>query len=398
MMNDNLLASERQESRLYYLALLFSVLFLVRFVTLWEPYRDLAEIFRYFAWLFCSLVLLSSLSQYKPIHRLLIISFVLLSIFVGVNCDRLEFMFYSSSLMVGAKNIKYDNIIKVYFIIGLSFCLFNIIGNQLGAIKDADYLDQSDRLEMLDDMFLRKSFGYDWCSDFASHVFLIILSYWICKKGILKFYEIFVFIGIAFFILIETGTRMAAACIILVSISSLYCRYRNPQKISKIVWYLLVLSTPFFLLLSLYLTLSYDDSDIEWLAVDVVMSGRLRLGQDAILEEGIPWLGQIFVMYGMGSTLGGNEYNYVDNTYVQYLVVCGILATMVFVICYIIICYKAYLYKQLYLIMAVLLSGLFGIITQFHFNIAYCPLLLATCATLDVKASDKGGDDNTINI
>ena len=180
------LTSGRQDSRLYYMALIFSVLYLVRFVTLWEPYRDFAEFFRLLAWIFCSLTFFSSVHQYKHSHQLLIICIVLMSLLIGMNCNRLDFMYFSSTLIIGAKNIVFEDIIKVYFILGLSFCLFNVVGNQMGIIKDATFLDQSeDRMEIIDDSFLRESFGYDWCTDFASHVFLIVMSYWIYKKGVL---------------------------------------------------------------------------------------------------------------------------------------------------------------------------------------------------------------------
>ena len=374
---------ENSNSRLYCLALFFSTLYIIRSATLWEPFADFAEIFRYFAWLFCSLILLFSISKYNSNQHVLIICVVLLSLFVGENCNRLDFMYFSSALIIGAKDIKFESIIKFCFVLGLSFCVFNIIGNQMGVIKDANFIDLSDRLEILDDVFLRESFGYDWCTDFASHVFLIILSYWIIRKGILKYYEMFLLLGISIFILYMTGTRMAAGCIVAVILFSLYCKFRNPQKISKLVWLLFVFSVPIFAILSLYLTVKYDETEMNWMAVDLFMSGRLHIGQEAIMEKGIPWFGQEFVMYGMGNSNGGAEYNYIDNSYIQYLVICGIMATIAFSLCYVAISYKAYKQKKIYLSLAVFLSGLFGVITQFHYNFAFCPLLLATCSSID---------------
>ena len=96
---------ENSNSRLYCLALFFSTLYIIRSATLWEPFADFAEIFRYFAWLFCSLILLFSISKYNSNQHVLIICVVLLSLFVGENCNRLDFMYFSSALIIGAKDI-----------------------------------------------------------------------------------------------------------------------------------------------------------------------------------------------------------------------------------------------------------------------------------------------------
>jgi len=374
-----------EKSLFYYLAMVFSTLFLVRYVTLWEPYLAIAVVFKYLAFLLTSFLLFISIPQYSPNKRLLIICLVFLSIIIGYNSDRLEFMYFTAALIIGAKNINFDGIIKVHFFLSLFFCLFNIWGNYIGIIPDATSKDLSDRMEfMTDEMVFRKSFGYDWCTDFASHVFLIILSYWIYRKGLLKFFEIVLLVIIAVFVLIKTGTRMASGLIVLVALFSIYYRFRNPQRISRLIWIFLLLSTPLFAFLSYFATIEYNYSDMGWFAANVLLSGRLSLGQEAINEKGIPWFGQVYKMYGMGNSSGGNEYNYIDNTYIQYFVICGIIATVSFILCYLSICYRAYKQKNLLIMLAILLSGLFGVITQFHFNIAYCPLLLATCANLTV--------------
>ena len=382
----NVISKKKQtngKSGLYYLAMIFSTLFLVRYVTLWEPYLEIAVVFKYLAFLLTSFLFVVSISQYPSNKRLLVICLLFLSVIIGFNSDRLEFMYLTVALIVGAKNVNFDGIIKVHFFLSLFFCLFNIWGNHIGIIPDATSKDLSDRMEFItDEAVFRESFGYDWCTDFASHVFLIILSYWIYRKGLFNFVELVLVLAIAAFVVIKTGTRMSPGLMVLLVFFSIYYRFRNPLKIPKFVWIALLISTPFFAFLSLYATIQYNYSDVRWFAANVLFSSRLSLGQDAIDEKGIPWLGQEYIMYGMGNSNGGLEYNYIDNTYIQYFVICGIIATVSFILCYLNICYRAYKQKNLLIMLAVFLSGLFGVITQFHFNIAFCPLLLATCANL----------------
>ena len=50
----NVISKKKQtngKSGLYYLAMIFSTLFLVRYVTLWEPYLEIAVVFKYLAFL-----------------------------------------------------------------------------------------------------------------------------------------------------------------------------------------------------------------------------------------------------------------------------------------------------------------------------------------------------------
>ena len=116
-----------EKSLFYYLAMVFSTLFLVRYVTLWEPYLAIAVVFKYLAFLLTSFLLFISIPQYSPNKRLLIICLVFLSIIIGYNSDRLEFMYFTAALIIGAKNINFDGIIKVHFFLSL-FSVYSIYG------------------------------------------------------------------------------------------------------------------------------------------------------------------------------------------------------------------------------------------------------------------------------
>lgn len=367
-------------SWLYYIALTFTVLYLIRYATSWTAYKDLDFLFRYFAFFFTTGLLLFSFLSYNIQGKLLFFFIILLSLVVGHNSNGIELLYFSSVLIFGAQGLSFKSIVKVHFLISLLFCLMNIFGNYVGIIPDALFVGEKT------DLFLegmnRKSYGYDWCTDFASHVFYITLSYWIIKNGEFNKKEIFLITCISVFILFETGTRMTFLMLLVLVVLSLYYRCRGKYGVPKYLWFFLVMSTPLFFSLSLFLTIQYDETNIYWNLADMVCSGRLHLGQDAIIEEGIPWLGQIYKMYGSGNSLPGEYYNYIDNTYIQYLVIYGIVISFLMLISNFFICYRAYKRKDCLIALAVSLSSLFGIITQFHYNIGFCPLLLATFANI----------------
>ena len=367
---------------------------MLKYVTLWKFYGEIATYFEYLALLFTTLLLGISAFSYKSHAFIFLFISVFLVLIIGSNSHQLELLYFSLSLVVGAKGLEFKDILKVHFYLSVSFCLLNIVGSQMGLIENAIQKDQSERLSIIDDTLFRESFGYDWCTDFASHVFLIILSLWILKKGIFSKSQLCMLLGIAVFVLLKTGTRMAAAGIVVIALLSFYIRYRNPYNISKFVWFFFILSTPICAILSLCVTMKYDSTDAVWMLVDMFLSGRLSLGQDAILYKGFPWFGQVYEMYGMGNSMGGDEYNYIDNTYIQSFVISGIIATIVLILCYVRICYKSYKQKILIIPLAVFISSLFGIITQFHFNVIYCPLLLATFSDLGNSEIQEGQELN----
>jgi hypothetical protein len=149
---------------------------------------------------------------------------------------------------------------------------------------------------------------------------------------------------------------------------------------SKLVCFFIVVSVPFFLWLSYYVTENYDDADFNWMVADVILSGRLRLGNDAFEIAGIPMFGQFYEMFGSARD-DGAAYNYLDNSYVQSLVIYGLVYTVVLVVAYAYVCRSAYYRKDYFLLYSVFFAGMSGLIAQHFIEMYMNPFLIALFAS-----------------
>lgn len=361
----------------YILGLTISILVLLRPETYWILPDTIDKALKYGSCLLLGVHLTMTLPKYgKKIPLVLMLITVIL--FVGLNTDQNYIMFVTAALVFGAKGLSFNNIVKWYFWTGLCFCIVTIIGNQMGLIKSHDvYLDAlSSRLSFALSS-KRLSFGYIWPTDFASHCFFILLAYWYIRKAELTVNEMLLFVLGAIVILYCTDAKLGAGCILLLPIMTLL--YRLTQNAKPKIYEVLAFSIPVFAVLAITGTIMYQYSNFTWFFIDsVILSGRLHLGNEAISVYGIPLWGQKIRMYG-GET-ESVYYNYIDSSFIQLIVIYGIAYTILIITAYIIIAYKAYRRKDYILILAILMTGVSGLIAQHFLQICMNPFLIALIA------------------
>lgn len=385
-----------RQSPLYLLALIFSVLLMLPMLpTAWEPYSYIKPIFKYLGFFFSALALLEAFHYYTSTKRLVIICLFLLTLLVGFINGGYLYLFLTFSLIVGAINIDYKKILKVWLIICISFCMFSVFGTLMGFIHETS-VDIGDREVLFESITDRRDFGYGWATDFAYHVMSILLVYWILKNGYLKKVELICYVLISFVVYSLTDARMAVGGMCLIIICAFYCnRIKSKQiKIGKIGRFLFTVSIPFFAFISFYLVKAFDPMSPGWMVVDLLMTGRLSISSKTIEEAGIPLLGQKFEFYGQSQTQNeqGIEgfYNYIDCSYVQSLVINGIILTVLFVLLFVFICRASYKRQDIVLAIAVVIAGITGMIAQYLFALSYCPLLLALTSFHGCLSHNRG--------
>lgn len=361
----------------YILGLTISLFSLLRYETCWILPDTINNILKYGSCLFLGIHLAITLPKYgKKIPFVLILIAIIL--FVGLNIDQIYMIFVTTALVFGAKGLGFNNIVKWYFWIGLFFCIATIIGSQIGLVKSHDvYINTlSSRLSFALSG-KRLSFGYIWPTDFATHCFFILLVYWYIRKAELTIKEILLFVIIAIVILYYTDAKLGAGCILLLPIMTLL--YRLIRNTKPKIYVILIFSIPIFTILAIASTLMYQYSNFTWFFIDsVILAGRLHLGNEAISIYGIPFWGQKIRMYG-GETEGA-YYNYIDSSFIQLIVIYGIVYAILIITAYTIIAYKAYKRKDYILIIAVLMAGISGLIAQHFLQICMNPFLIAFMA------------------
>lgn len=396
-MNTNVNNSER----IYFLTFSFTIIAQINSYSLWGINLLYIALFWLFTLLLSSLVLINSLSKYDNHDKILIILLLGLTMIVGQLSDCFFELFILFSLIVGAKDIPFRKIVKTHFVITLCFCLINMIGSEMG-LTDVPNLENAERESLLfGDFVIRKSYGYIFATDFANHVFFILLDYWLLKNGRLRMMEFLSYIVVACFVLVNTDTRLSFGCILLLLLSSVFVNHliKHESRVGRLFCLFLVFSIPFLFFISLYATLSFDISNISWFVADEVLSHRLSLGNDAIQNYGIPLLGQTVFFNGWGTEgVDSSDYDYVDSSYVQYLIKWGIILMTLLIISFYNISKNAYKRKDYSLIIAISVAGIVGAISQFLFYLGYCVLLVALCASHPDYCSEASEEKDTNNF
>ena len=364
---------------LYFLFFVFSLLYMLGANTRLGIYGVIASDLKYFILIISIVVFFLCIPKYSP-RQLVLVTFLGLLVFiVGVKTENLEQLYLYLMMIIGAKDIPFRDVIKVHFFIVLGFCLFNMAASELGMMEKMVNTVPDERLGVFGQDVMRKDFGYGWSTDYAIHVFFILLDYWILKAGRFACVEYLFYAFAAVFVVVETDSRMATVNIILIIICELYIRHiKDCHKVSRFLVFFMVYSIPFFCVLSILATIAYDSSNLFWIGADLLLSNRLSLGHSAIEDVGVPLFGQVYKMYGAGNAgFGDAEYNFLDCAYVQSFVVCGFLFSLVLICLYVFICKNALTRRDYPLMMAILLSGIAGVIAPYTFNLKYCILLVA---------------------
>ncbi len=360
----------------YVIGLALSMIVLLKYITFWRVPEFIFNLGKYVAFLSLGVHLVITLPKYRK-YTASALLVLLLFIMIGVNIDRFFMLFVTVSLVLGAKGLSFRNIVKWYFVIGLFFCLITIIGSQLGVIDNKTiYINSFSSRLSFTSFGKRMSFGYVWPTDFASHCFFIILAYWYIRRALINNVEKLAILLLSFIILYFTDAKLGCGCMVLLVITTIfYKRTSNHRKIYS----LLIFSIPILAVVAILSTIMFDNQHFIWVFIDtVILAGRLYLGNDALNYYRVTFWGQEIKMYGADTEK--KYYNFIDSSYIQSLVIFGIAYTLVILFAYMMICYKAYKRNDFVLMLAILLTGISGVIAQHFLQIFMNPFLIALTA------------------
>lgn len=266
--------------------------------------------------------------------------------------------------MVAAKDIPFRKILQIYLLMNITIMGLAFIASLLGVIENLAYTSSETKR-------LRYSFGCTYTTDFAAHVFYMLLTAFYLYYEKLKWYH---YIGVCLidgFIFYFCHAKLDTTCIIIMMVffgtsqiaQSLSKKEqtavmdittgRRIDKINifkktksyskhKIRWKKLAsVSLPVLGLFMYFLSASYRANSEFMVAFDEFVTGRLALAYKGLQQYGIPLFGKNVPMEGFGGSLKHTKpYFFIDSSYLFILLRYGLVfLCMVFVI-YAVICYK----------------------------------------------------------
>lgn len=311
--------------------------------------------------------------KYTKNQLLYILPLVVVSILVGLIGGQ-NYILYYLILTLGALNIPIDRMVRVTLkTVGIIF-LITLLSAAVGLIENRIFYRE-------DGYTARLALGIQYPTDAASLIFYLYGMYLMIRHQRLQRVDTFIGFILAFLTYLLTGTRLDAILLVVLSLIAVASRRQWANRLGT--W--LAWSVPIMALISLGLAAYYSDTDNLWQFVDHLLSGRLRLGQQALESYPLTFFGQVIQMNGFGQFDPSKPYNFIDSSYLQMLLRFGLAYTLLAVY------YFSDLIRRLfrqglttYGFVAVIFA-IHGVIAHHLFNPIYNTLWLCFLASLTVQ-------------
>lgn len=380
---ENIEVAENPTEKVYFVGLAAYILLYLQYETQWEYFDGVPFILQAVTLLALGVNFFLSLQHFEGAQMPIVLLSFLVCMAAGINSDKLFILTTAFLLIFGAKDIPFRKIVRVYLVVGGTFCAITVLSSLMGIIPNLTDIVDAER-ESVFVNYERQCLGYGWSTNMANHVFFIIIAYFYYVGRLLKKREILLFFFIGIWVYGRSDSRLSTILIVLLLLFSWLYNWGIVRRIvasfpSKLF---LFFSIPLFATVSYYATVAYDSTDMGWMVANALLSGRLRIGQEAIEEVGTPLFGQVFEMFS-SARADGSSYNYLDSSYIQSLVIYGVVLTLLMIVAYVVIIRQAFKRNDILLIMSIIFVGISGMIAQHFIEFYMNPFLIALYASHD---------------
>ena len=287
-------------------------------------------------------------------------------------------------VIVGAKDISYKKLLKVY-VCTISILLMFTMGMALtGRIENLVYLQEGRRP--------RIAFGTGYPTDFSAYVFYILLAHFCFRGKKVSYIEIGISVLMALFVYRFCDARLNTICILIMSgvflynkWIQIYCKKKNKVYSMNCIWQqLLTLSTSIAAIFMVSVTMLYSIDNKVLVALNNLLNNRLFYGNQGYDRYGLSFWGQPIVEQGAGGSLESvKHYFWLDVSYVSILLKYGIVILGVTLIMWLIIGVKAQKKRNWELLWAIALVALQCTVEHHMMEVVYSPILWALFAKVE---------------
>lgn len=284
-------------------------------------------------------------------------------------------MFYIFIFMLGAKNIEYKKILKL-FIISVGF--MTIVTMTLSLVDVLENLKFTRRLSSS----VRFAMGTIAPTDLAARWFYLSLAYVSYKNMTLKKIEILNIFLISIIMYIITDTRLDLLLSILLVIVLVF-KEQVIDIVKKLTEYKLIYLIPIIVsFITIILGYTYNSKNYIFSMLNKLLSDRLALEKRAFNDYNVKLFGQYVHQNGYGRGVKVTDYFFIDSSYVRILMMLGVV-TFFIIMFFLISIEKKFLDEKLYgMVIALLFMVLSSSIDQHLLEISYNTMFLVQFATL----------------
>lgn len=234
--------------------------------------------------------------------------------------------------MIAFQDIDKKKIAKAALVTGLLVTVAAVILSRLGVIENLVYT-QTDGAEIR----VRQSFGFIYPTDFAAHVFYLLLLVFYLSDGKLNLFTAALYLFFAWFVKSKCDARLSMVMILLVFGASLVLTLWKQFRIRGLLKWGMILAFPIGSILTFLLEWMYGRGMGVAVKLNNILSDRLVLGLRLLKEHGVPLLGKAIEQHGNGGTLDSvvqyfGEYSYIDMSFQRILQMYGLIAFVVLMV------------------------------------------------------------------
>lgn len=297
-----------------------------------------------------------------------------------------RFLWYTGFLIVGAKDIDFDKILKVYLVIGITIMVAAFGASQYGFIEDLEYI-----VERGGEVHIRHAYGIIYPTDFAAHIFYMILSAVVYMRDRLSVWgRVWLSLLAAGFVYLVANAQTSMICLVGFAMLCVFDRvfHKYMSNIGKLFqWAPLVFAGGFIGVAYTY------KPEVKWMVnLNAILSMRLDISNKATKDYGITLFGQNVKEIGNGySTEYRPDYFFIDDVYIRILLEYGLVLLIVTLLLLVFVSHRSRNEKRNIIAICIFIIAVHSIMEHHLLEIAYNPFVLAMFASLNSKEQMDGG-------
>ncbi len=291
-----------------------------------------------------------------------------------------RFIVDAAVLIIGAKNIDFKKILKVYLAASMAAFVLSVILSQIGITQNFVFVQEKRSLRNV-----RYSFGHLYVTDFCAHLLflsgiavLLLINY---ERKVIGA----VFLLEALFCFWFCGAFTATICFGILFCMYYYTFYLKKvnAKENKKGWAFLMAVPAFFSEIMIALSLVYG-KDINWMnTLNRLMHERLSYGKEGFERYPVTCFGQYVELRGNGgSEVTPKDYFFLDCSYVNILLCHGIVMLVAVILIMTVNIYKAWKIEARFLLVMLVIVCVDSIMEHHLGDIAYNPFLMMIFANV----------------
>lgn len=377
---------EKKTRVLFFFAMVICLFFSLYNTSVWFGHT----IGKYISWIGLILLfprIIAVLNCVKREYRIIFFLLIPFLLAICLNVVEKDYVLYIFLFCFCAWNIPFKLIVKVYFIISLSFIVLTFLASNVGIIQNLSYSRYEFEISQMEHGITNKErfcFGFQWPTTFAAHITLLNVMYLYLKNGVLKISDYLISIFLIMFLYYYCDCRNEVVCMTLIILFSLYYRFRvrKANKILLIEKSILLYSVPICATIMFFFTYQYYNSGNEfYTTLNLLFSNRLHLGADILYSKGVKLFGQEFIQRGGDSI----DYNFIDSSYLVWIIIYGLFFFILSILLFVFLCKKSIIQREYLVAICVVIIAIQGLMIPSLLTFHYNPFFMGLFAKYEIK-------------